>query len=184
MLVCSETVEMKEEKQNKPPRGRFSNEACQRLLALYDSGIVKPNKALREELANELDKTPRSIQIWFQNKRAKLKKPSSPDSSDSTPKRKPESLTRLDMRLIEKRRRESESPELSAAIPPSTTSTQSFFEATSPTTSAPTPLRNACGVSESASPNRISKGNAERVGSFPGTYPKHMPFEQSTNRLI
>jgi hypothetical protein len=53
---------------------RFSIDACERLMELYESGITKPSKQLREELALELGKTPRSIQIWFQNKRAKAKR--------------------------------------------------------------------------------------------------------------
>ena len=53
---------------------RFSNEANDRLTQVYNSGIDKPNRALREELGRELDKSPRYIQIWFQNRRAKGKR--------------------------------------------------------------------------------------------------------------
>ena len=60
------------------PRMRFSIEANDRLTQIYNSGIDKPNRALREELGRELDKSPRSIQIWFQNKRAKGKRVLSP----------------------------------------------------------------------------------------------------------
>jgi hypothetical protein len=55
------------------PRKRFTEQGSARLLDLYESGITKPKKKLREELAKELGKDPRSIQIWFQNKRAKEK---------------------------------------------------------------------------------------------------------------
>jgi hypothetical protein len=60
-------------KEKRTPRMRFSQEACDRLYSLYKAGISKPNKQLREELAKELGTTPRSIQIWFQNRRAKAK---------------------------------------------------------------------------------------------------------------
>jgi hypothetical protein len=100
---------------DKPPRVRFSNEACQRLSKIYDSGIIKPNKQLREELAKELDKTPRSIQIWFQNKRAKHKKHhNSSDSDNETYKRKPGPL---DMNAV---RRQPKSDQLSACSIPQT----------------------------------------------------------------
>lgn len=58
----------------KTPRLRFSNEACSRLQLIYDSGNIKPSRQLREELGKELGKSARSIQIWFQNKRAKAKR--------------------------------------------------------------------------------------------------------------
>lgn len=48
---------------NRMPRLRFSQEASEKLFVIYNSGVSKPNKGLREELAKELDKTPRSIQI-------------------------------------------------------------------------------------------------------------------------
>ncbi len=54
-------------------RKKFSSEASARLNQMYLSGITKPDKKLREELARDCDKTPRSIQIWFQNRRAKSK---------------------------------------------------------------------------------------------------------------
>ncbi|TBU29511.1 Homeodomain-like protein, partial [Dichomitus squalens] len=36
----------------------------------YDT---KPNASLRKKLAAELDMTPRGVQVWFQNRRAKTK---------------------------------------------------------------------------------------------------------------
>lgn len=45
-------------------------------LALLEEVFAKnttPNAATREALAEKLDMTPRSVQIWFQNRRAKVK---------------------------------------------------------------------------------------------------------------
>jgi hypothetical protein len=87
------------------PRLRFTVEASARLASLFESGVVKPNKALREQLATELQKTPRSIQIWFQNKRAKLKRPSASPGS----KKKGTIPSPLNMNLLEKDEGELES---------------------------------------------------------------------------
>jgi hypothetical protein len=176
----------KGERGTKPPRGRFSNEACQRLLKIYESGIIKPNKALREELAKELDKTPRSIQIWFQNKRAKAKRhPSSPDSRESSPKKKP---APLNMKLLEQQRQGAMSPtECSAAIPQSATSTQSFFDLTSPSTSVPpTPMHNtpvipSISLQETIqAPISIMGTQAEVYGGFAPSLVNSLPFDPST----
>jgi hypothetical protein len=176
----------KGERGTKPPRGRFSNEACQRLLKIYESGIIKPNKALREELAKELDKTPRSIQIWFQNKRAKAKRhPSSPDSRESSPKKKP---APLNMKVLEQHRQGQMSPtEYSAAIPQSATSTQSFFDLTSPSTSVPpTPMHNTpviptISLQESLSAQVSMMGpQADVFGGFPTGLQNSLPFDPST----
>ncbi|KAI8900018.1 hypothetical protein BC833DRAFT_583339 [Globomyces pollinis-pini] len=58
-------------------KGRYSPEATATLLKLYLQGVDRPNRAQREQLGLELNKTPRQIQIWFQNKRIKHKRNSS-----------------------------------------------------------------------------------------------------------
>jgi hypothetical protein len=94
-----------EEGQKKQPRMRFSPEASERLLKIYNSGILKPNRSLREELALELDKTPRSIQIWFQNKRAKQKNSTATKSEeelDSDEKKTKTGLSKLNLASVER----------------------------------------------------------------------------------
>jgi Homeodomain len=48
--------------------------------------ILKPDKALRQKLSNDLGMSQRQVQIWFQNRRAKLKKTSYADEDGSTSK--------------------------------------------------------------------------------------------------
>ena len=54
-------------------RRRLSPEETRHLNAVFEV-TPKPDSTLREKLAAELDTSPRVIQIWFQNKRAKLKR--------------------------------------------------------------------------------------------------------------
>ncbi|KAI8098734.1 uncharacterized protein BX664DRAFT_288391 [Halteromyces radiatus] len=53
-------------------RRRISSQQCEVLEAEYQNNI-KPNATKRHQLAERLGMTPRTVQIWFQNKRAKAK---------------------------------------------------------------------------------------------------------------
>ncbi|KAI8049271.1 homeobox domain-containing protein [Syncephalis plumigaleata] len=55
-------------------RQRLTSHETARLLALFNSGETHPDQSRREELARELGVPVRSIQIWFQNRRAKAKR--------------------------------------------------------------------------------------------------------------
>lgn len=54
------------------PRKRTSKEQLEVLEKTFETNI-KPDAALRKTLADRLNMTPRSVQVWFQNKRAKVK---------------------------------------------------------------------------------------------------------------
>ena len=54
-------------------RHRTSTEQRNQLEKIFQS-TKTPNQSLREHLASQLGMSPRRIQIWFQNKRAKLRK--------------------------------------------------------------------------------------------------------------
>ncbi|KAL1918508.1 uncharacterized protein VTP21DRAFT_3168 [Calcarisporiella thermophila] len=54
-------------------RRRLSSHETALLMSVYDV-TPKPSANLRQRLAKELGMTPRSVQIWFQNRRAKLKR--------------------------------------------------------------------------------------------------------------
>ncbi|ORX51875.1 homeobox, partial [Hesseltinella vesiculosa] len=53
-------------------RQRMTSDQCQTLEAVYICD-TKPNATKRHVLAQQLGMSPRTIQIWFQNKRAKAK---------------------------------------------------------------------------------------------------------------
>ena len=57
----------------KPLRKRIGYHQIFELKALFDSGIRFPNKSLREKLGDKLGLTPRTIQVWFQNRRQNFK---------------------------------------------------------------------------------------------------------------
>lgn len=54
------------------PRKRTSKEQLEVLEKTFETN-VKPDATLRKALATKLGMTPRSVQVWFQNKRAKVK---------------------------------------------------------------------------------------------------------------
>lgn len=54
------------------PRKRTTKEQLEVLEKTFETNI-KPDAALRKALATKLKMTPRSVQVWFQNKRAKVK---------------------------------------------------------------------------------------------------------------
>ncbi|KAI5190329.1 hypothetical protein NECID01_0921 [Nematocida sp. AWRm77] len=54
------------------PRKRTSKEQLEVLEKTFETNI-KPDATLRKTLATKLGMTPRSVQVWFQNKRAKVK---------------------------------------------------------------------------------------------------------------
>ncbi|KAI5191841.1 hypothetical protein NEMIN01_1696 [Nematocida minor] len=59
------------------PRKRTSKEQLEVLEKTFETNI-KPDAALRKALATKLRMTPRSVQVWFQNKRAKVKNTKAP----------------------------------------------------------------------------------------------------------
>ncbi|TNY17811.1 homeobox domain-containing protein, partial [Rhodotorula diobovata] len=45
-----------------------------RVLEYHFDRNPKPDVSLRRALSEQLDMTPREVQVWFQNRRAKVKK--------------------------------------------------------------------------------------------------------------
>lgn len=57
----------------KPYRKRIGRLQIIELQRLFDNGIKFPDKNLREKLSEKLKLTPRTIQVWFQNRRQNIK---------------------------------------------------------------------------------------------------------------
>ncbi|KAI9226039.1 MAG: homeobox domain-containing protein, partial [Piptocephalis tieghemiana] len=55
-------------------RRRLTPEETRRLTDIFHHQTTKPDAALRQGLAIELRMTPRMVQVWFQNRRAKAKR--------------------------------------------------------------------------------------------------------------
>ena len=53
----------------KVQRKRIAAEQTNILQGLFESGIHFPNREMRDRLSNELNLSPRTIQVWFQNRR-------------------------------------------------------------------------------------------------------------------
>ncbi|KAI5185095.1 hypothetical protein NEHOM01_0600 [Nematocida homosporus] len=66
------------------PRKRTSKEQLEVLEKTFATNI-KPDAALRKALADKLGMTPRSVQVWFQNKRAKVKNERQASPKDLSP---------------------------------------------------------------------------------------------------
>ncbi|KAI9144272.1 hypothetical protein BKA69DRAFT_854235 [Paraphysoderma sedebokerense] len=53
-------------KAGRQKRRRLTIEETEYLISVFENTTQKPNAELRQELADKLNMTPRSIQIWFQ----------------------------------------------------------------------------------------------------------------------
>lgn len=69
--------------QRKKRRRRLGSDETKILVDAFETN-PKPNASTRDSLAKKLKMTPRAIQIWFQNRRAKMKRDHSDVSSGLT----------------------------------------------------------------------------------------------------
>ncbi|CAO3660049.1 unnamed protein product [Rhizopus stolonifer] len=76
----------------RPKRKRISTEQLNFLTNLFEQ-TTSPNHALREKLTKQLDMTNREIQVWFQNRRAKINRIGSQQKQQ---KQTPEKLKKVD----------------------------------------------------------------------------------------
>jgi 2-keto-4-pentenoate hydratase len=74
-IAISELLNYEEENKKvlKPLRKRIGSLQIAELQALFDSGIRFPDKQLRERMGEKMGLTPRTIQVWFQNRRQNSK---------------------------------------------------------------------------------------------------------------
>ena len=77
---CSDTPSHGSGGEGRPKRCKISREQLQVLIKSFEEEPL-PNFDQRQALAKTLDMTPRSVQIWFQNRRQRLK-PLQPKQSD------------------------------------------------------------------------------------------------------
>jgi len=55
-------------------RRRLTSDETRQLNYVFQNRTTKPDAALRQQLADELGMTARAVQVWFQNRRAKVKR--------------------------------------------------------------------------------------------------------------
>lgn len=67
-------AEIKREKSQVKRRRRLTVDETQRLNHIFQHRTTKPDSLLRQQLADELGMTARAVQVWFQNRRAKMKR--------------------------------------------------------------------------------------------------------------
>ncbi|CAO3597617.1 unnamed protein product [Absidia cylindrospora] len=101
-------------------RRRISTHQCSVLEEEYQTN-AKPTAAKRHQLAERLDMTPRTVQIWFQNKRAKAKQHQQQQQQQQQQKNKPVALSTCHhatpQSSISATKSESSSSSLSATMP-------------------------------------------------------------------
>jgi hypothetical protein len=67
-------TDTKREKSQVKRRRRLTVDETQRLNHIFQHRTTKPDSLLRQQLADELGMTARAVQVWFQNRRAKMKR--------------------------------------------------------------------------------------------------------------